>query len=349
MKKSRFRLLLLPLAGILVSLVTLGSDFTASAADFSPALRTEAQPPPVEEFGTINGLGQSAEHEKITRSALACRGGEPANACFQPSSLTQLSGRSGTFGAVGAPDSDQTLTEAAHCDGADYLNAPGYPRMRTQATASLLECIQHLRVNLSEGVVAAEDMLNAERLDPDEVDLRSTCTFTLSISGRGKCNAIEGLGRALHGTQDFYSHSNWSDSSDPSRTVGINNPPGLARSVPAPFMNLVGSAPTAASIPAPLSTGCFSLFPWGCGGRVTHDVLNKDHGVIDPLTGTTSNPATPRGRVSANFDRAVRSAILDTQAQWKGYRDALEAKYGTRQGALLACAITHDNPTRDCS
>ena len=54
-------------------------------------------------FGTISGLGQDREHERITRRALACSGGSGA-ACFEPTTLDALAGKSGTWGAVGAPD-----------------------------------------------------------------------------------------------------------------------------------------------------------------------------------------------------------------------------------------------------
>lgn len=65
-------------------------------------------PQPTERFGTINGLGQRAEHERITRAALACPPGvQSTGNCFEPRSIDQLAGHTGTFGAVGAPDSDE--------------------------------------------------------------------------------------------------------------------------------------------------------------------------------------------------------------------------------------------------
>jgi hypothetical protein len=39
---------------------------------------------------------------------------------------------------------------------------------------------------------------------------------------RAKCQAIEGFGRALHGAQDFYSHSNWTDVADPNKPISLN-------------------------------------------------------------------------------------------------------------------------------
>jgi hypothetical protein len=47
-------------------------------------------------FGTIEGLGQSSEHEKITRLGLKEAG-------LGPDTLTALAGERGAFGAVGAP------------------------------------------------------------------------------------------------------------------------------------------------------------------------------------------------------------------------------------------------------
>src|SRR5688572_22242725 len=73
-------------------------------------------------FGTISlpGSGQNAEHERITRAALACPGGAPSDGtCFEPASLGELAGRPGTFGGVGAPDRDEITNPDAHCDDAD--------------------------------------------------------------------------------------------------------------------------------------------------------------------------------------------------------------------------------------
>ena len=79
-------------------------------------------PLPALAFGTINGLGQNAEHERITRQGLAS---------FRLGALTldELAGKKGTFGAVGAPDRpDRGLmsVSAAHCDNGDWLESPGY-------------------------------------------------------------------------------------------------------------------------------------------------------------------------------------------------------------------------------
>ena len=273
----------------------------ASGAD-SKTASPRISHPPVAGFGTINGLGQSAEHEKITRAALACKGGEAANSCFQPVSLNQVAGESGTFGAVGSPDSDQTFEPRAHCDDADYLNVAGYPQSRAKATTTLLGCIAYLKSEFTGGVTSAGAMMSNGSFVSSQVSVGSDCTFVLGVPGRAKCNAIEGFGRALHGVQDFYSHSNWADKTDPSKKISVTNPPGLNHSGPAPFLNMAAPAPSASAIPADLTTGCFTLAPfgWGCGGRVTHDVLNKDTGTIDPNTGAASAATTDRGRVGNN-------------------------------------------------
>lgn len=50
-------------------------------------------------FGTIVGQGQNAEHEKITRNAMACPPGAKSDgSCFEPKSLDNLAGGPGTFG-----------------------------------------------------------------------------------------------------------------------------------------------------------------------------------------------------------------------------------------------------------
>src|SRR5262245_1788384 len=84
-------------------------------------------------FGTVNMLGQRAEHERITRLALACRAGQPRDgSCFEFYAVNNVAGFPGSFGAVGAPDNiPMHLTGGPfywHCDDADYLDRPGYPR-----------------------------------------------------------------------------------------------------------------------------------------------------------------------------------------------------------------------------
>ncbi len=306
-------------------------------------------PPGALGFGTVNGRGtpQQAEHERITRAALACTGSS-SGLCFEPRTIAQLAGERGTSGAVGSPDADEIFNGAAHCDSADFLDRPGYPQSRAAATAELNSCRAHLRGRFEQAVRAAERLLDDKgRIKPSEVRLTSSCTFVGGASGRAKCDVLEGLGRALHGVEDFYSHSNWADVADPSHGISIDNPPGLGNAGVAPVMSLRSTA--AAAVPRDLATGCFSLVPLGCRRRITHGTLNKDNGLIDPRTGATSGPRTERGRVDTNFARAVAGAIAEARRQWSDLSAELVSRYGARRGNLMICALTRDDPLKDCT
>ena len=105
-------------------------------------------------FGTIDSGGQRREHERLTRAALSCAGDAGSDPyCFEPGSIDYLAGHDREFGAVGAPDNDELSDPAAHCDNADFLEG-GYPRIRDQATASLVACVNHMRTRFGEGVEA---------------------------------------------------------------------------------------------------------------------------------------------------------------------------------------------------
>jgi len=303
-------------------------------------------------FGTIDSGGQHREHEHITRAALACTGGARSELdCFEPKSLDYLAGHDREFGAVGSPDSDEMADPAAHCDNADYL-AGSYPRTRDDATASLLSCVNHLRTQLQDGVRSAKDLLDDQgQVIADEVSLDPECKPRERAEHRAKCASIEGFGRVLHGVQDFYSHSNWADQADPARPLGVENPPGLHLSAPSPLLSLRGA--TAPSVPGNLTTGCYVLKDevsgtGRCELRVTHAALNKDKGLIDPVTGRTSDPATPRGLVGDNFAKAVSGAIAESRRQWQDFQSELIATYGEDEGERMVCALTHDDPVNDC-
>lgn len=302
-------------------------------------------------FGTINGSGQSAEHEKITRAALSCDASGAPKTCFEPKSIRQLAGGGGFFGAVGAPDEDEITDESAHCDGADFLVTPGYPQSRADATTHLFACLQHERARMRNARRAAKSLLGKRsQIDEAEVSLKGgDCGFAFDVDFRAKCKTLEQFGRALHTSEDFYSHSNWADQESPARPTGPGNPPGLNQSGLAPFLD--STAPlAAASVPAGLSTGCFTVNPFSsaCDGRVTHDVVNKDEGVINPRTGATSDPTTERGRIRSNFAQAVRGAILEARRHWKVLQDTLVDEYGRKKADRMICALTHDDPLEDC-
>ncbi|MDQ4033409.1 MAG: CinY protein [Actinomycetota bacterium] len=301
-------------------------------------------------FGTINAFGQRSEHERITRAALACPAGIPSDgSCFEPKSIDQLAGKTGTFGAVGSPDSDEIFNSAAHCDDADFLNAPGYPRTRAQATAQLQACVNHLRMRFDQGRTAAAALLEPDgTLEGDQVDLTTDCTFTGGFAGRAKCNTIEGFGRALHGIQDFYSHSNWADTAGRG-PITIDNPPGLNLPAPSPILDLRVTA--AISVPLDLTTGFFKTtlgIPRdncpATNERITHACLNKDNALIDPTSGAVTDPTTPRGRVGTNAQKAVTGAIIETRRQWADFRAALITTYGAERGKRMISALTQDVP-----
>lgn len=273
-------------------------------------------------FGTVSlpGTGQSAEHERMTRAALACPAGVPSDdTCFEPATIDQLAGRSGTFGAVGAPDVPPPDGPEAHCDDADYLNRASYPRSRAAATATLDDCVTHLQAQFTESWIRARGILFAGRdvIDPAEVSLSPDCAFVGVGGAVAKCDVLYYLGRALHGVQDFYSHSNWTDDAAPG-AITRNNPPGLGRTSLPPFLDL-RHITAVLTVPTDLSTGCFHVEEltggsvFSCRGRVRHLVMNKDKGQIDPVTGAATSPTTTRGLVSTNFARAVAGAIADTR------------------------------------
>jgi hypothetical protein len=304
-------------------------------------------------FGTVEGGGQHREHERITRAAVACRDGARSDGgCFEPRSADQLAGHDKKFGAVGSPDRTETSDPAAHCDDADFLDG-GYAQTRDQATAALRNCVDHLRRRFGEAVKSAGGLLDGEgRIVAAEVSLDVDCELDPASEPRAKCEALEAFGRSLHGVQDFYSHSNWSDDADPGRPVGADNPPGLNLPAPSPVLDLRGTAGPA--VPSDLTTGCFVLKDrvpgvGACEGRITHAALNKDNGLIDPVTGTVSAPTTMRGKAGTNFAKAVAGAIVETRHQWQDYTVALNQTYGSRKASLMACALTRDDPAKDCA
>ncbi|KAF1979347.1 hypothetical protein BU23DRAFT_549352 [Bimuria novae-zelandiae CBS 107.79] len=347
---------------------------------------------PAISFGTINEpevVGQHCEHERITRAAFACQPDVTISdgRCFEELSLHQLAGRSGpdghvgwgTNGAVGAPDLLDPVPEGpeAHCDNADFLDTEAhgieaaYPRTRQEATAQLQVCTNHLRLRFLEGVDAADKLVDQHaRIIAPEVDISgSDCRFSfpdlqMHWFSRGKCSAIEGFGRALHGIQDFYAHSNWADDAQP--PYSLSNPPGLKLDKSPLFLDLRAENNITDQVPHDLSTGCFGgimtdgpegkaghpLEPGSldCTGRVTHHTLNKDNGVIDYITGETSEagPNTPRSDIPGNFERAVSAAIRDSRRQWRYFREQIRRTYGKERGNIIICALIRDNPTQDC-
>lgn len=334
-------------------------------------------------FGTVNifiGLHQRSEHERITRLALGCRPHQPHDgSCFEGHMLNNVAGTNGAFGAVGAPDDlPMRLGWGGpaywHCDDADYLDVPGYPQSRQQATAKLDACRQWARDMLYNGrpndqqeqpsgihkplprtwpvtgaLAEARKLLNGSGNvdvgDPGAGGLfNPPCSFNGHL-GRAKCGVYESFGYVLHVTEDFYSHSNWVDHPNPNATVGVDNPPGLAhRDLPA-FWDLRKSS---GALPdSRLSTGCYPKKD--CPGRTSHDELNKDKENINTVTGFVDDPIDPRGKVHDNAQRAVNGAINEARRQWAIFRHELVQRYGAEKGGKMICALTSDSADRSCN
>ena len=302
-------------------------------------------------FGTIHGLGQDAEHERITRHALSCASGAPKAICFQSESIDMLAGKTGTVGAVGLPDVTMITDPKAHCDMGDYLDVPGYPQSKADANAHLTECRAWMKAKLDEAVRDAGALLDTKgKIDDSQIPTMISCAFGTG-KGRAKCNVLEDFGILLHASEDFYSHTNWVDRQEPKSPVGPENPPGLGNSGPAPWLDLRRPA---GAVPAGLISGCFTLLPeskfcnYGPSDslhRAKHEYLNKDKGKIDPKFGAAG---TTRGSVEGNFRRAVEAAIADTRDKWATLSEALISTYGQERGAKMICAISHDRPAKDC-
>lgn len=306
-------------------------------------------------FGTVNQLGQNSEHGRITRHALTCRANSVAGSCLEGDTLDSLAGKRGTFGAVGAPDRGRgMLTSFAHCSGGDHFDVPAYPHTKAQAQATLTECRDNMVSNLDHAVFDAASLLDENGdLRSSEVSMFLGCVYKGSQHGRAKCNILAHMGRILHASQDFYSHSNWVDLPNFQAANSPDNPPGLGRRGPAPWLDLRVAQP---AFPQGLISGCFDnqsflgedsgcLYGDGTAHRVRHLNVNKDTGTIDPEIGQGT---TERGALNDNFKHAVEAAIFDTMDKWQTLGDRLIETYGPTQGRKMMCALTHDSPLKAC-
>lgn len=289
-------------------------------------------------FGTVNAIGQQAEHERITRLGLKSFG-------IGPKTMAMTAGAPGSFGAVGAPDNPAfglMGTKAAHCDGGDTLDVPGYPQARDAAAAQLKACRDWIVAKLKEAVTDAGAILDAQgRIDDSQIPTLIACTFN-NKKGRAKCNVLEDIGLALHAAQDFYSHSNWTDK-PAAGAVGPSNPPGLGKSGRSPWLD----PRTSGTFPAGLISGCYDGWPEGahCANRVKHQSLNKDTGSIDLKSGAAGAGTSERGKLNGNFAHAVTAAIDDTRDKWAYFEERVRATYGAARGQRIICAIRSDDPS----
>jgi hypothetical protein len=290
-------------------------------------------------FGTVSKdvpfLGQDQEHEKITRAALRQ---------LEARTLDELAGTSLTFGAVGAPDDPARgllSTDAAHCDNADHLEVTrgeAYRQSAEEAQDHLISCREWMVRHLERAVDLAGALAK-----PDENNTSLPCgAFFGKFTGNAKCNTIEALGLVLHAAEDFYSHTNWVDipAEEP---FGPNNPPGLGRTGPAPWLDLRRET----EMPTGLISGCFTALPeWAfcnnSGGALPtkHDDLNKDKGPI--VGGVPGIGRTNRGSINGNFARAVNAAIADARDKWAHFEEEVRKRYGADADPIL-CALRKDD------
>ena len=312
-------------------------------------------------FGTLSAAGQDREHERITRNALEC-GLAPGHVqpCFEPDSMDELAGTSGTFGAVGAPDNPVRglITDpAAHCDDGDDFQDAAFPNYPGPSLVNALDlCRQWMEDSIAEAVADARALIPVAggNIASRELPTYISCTFT-GTKGRAKCNVLEDFGATLHAAQDFYSHTNWTDAM-PAGAIAPDNPPGLGNIGAAPWLDL--SNPLG-PLPAGLISGCFGLVPESIycndgdpgqagdlGARVKHEWLNKDKGTIDPWPPGAGT--TVRGAADNNFENAVEAAVEDTIEKWQFLQDELDAYYGPVDGARMACTLASDDPVANC-
>ena len=335
--------------------LTVGSVALCSVMALTVAVQA-----PADAFGTVDGkVKQHAEHERITR-VLGEHAQDGGGIRFQNKVLDLLAGEKGTLGAVGAPDraddSDWRPIYGLgpgykHCDDADYLPTANYPQSKHKAHDELDRCIEHFDRQLDRAVKRAGELVSSNgKLNERENDI-SNCSFGWkpNLKQPAKCEVLNGLGRALHLSEDFWSHSNWADEAA-NRPTGTKNPPGLNRTDIPDFLRY--PVPKNYKIPDGLITGCDdSVTEFGCKGRVNHSVLAKDTGLIDPDTGVTEiakNNKYPRGAVKQNFQKAVTGARLQARTTWSDLQNEIVKHYGNERGQKIVHAIVTNAPWSGC-
>lgn len=322
---------------------------------------------PADAFGTVYiPKLQRPVHEAVTR-VLSCTSTQKPSDCFDPVGMQLLAGGGGTFGAVGEPDNplDGNPNPAArHCDDGDY--GYGSAHTREAAAAEITKCLDHYQRYMRFAVDSAAKLLEPDgSIDPAATDLvnfwgstYNACKLPDPNKGNtsgdsAKCNVLNGLGRALHIYEDFWSHSNWGDLADPSAAESLTNPSGLANTAQPPFFAYPSAAPT--SFPDGLVSGCDDSLPLNeCKGRTAHSNVNKDSGeAVSPDTCTVGDPMTTRGKVvvdgTSNFRRAVTGACGAALRAWEDLRAALVSTYGQAKATNMVRALTRDTPLTGCA
>jgi hypothetical protein len=181
------------------------------------AILVMALPVRAHAFGTIRGIGQDAEHEKITRGAVACAPGQRMadlpGRCFERLTVDELAGTSrpdlpsldpghvrpaldrwlaelphhlGSFGAVGAPDLESFFGDVPHCLAGDWLPIPDYPQTQSSARYMLLRCRFYLQKRFRLGLALSNHLVDLTgRIIPSAVEA-DRCSFvdvTVARSG----------------------------------------------------------------------------------------------------------------------------------------------------------------------
>ncbi|MFJ8692630.1 hypothetical protein [Streptomyces roseolilacinus] len=321
---------------------SLGARWTATAVAVSCLLSVGGTTSTAHAFSGEN-------HEKITRKALSS---------WEPKSLKSMAFQGATLfsdhGAIIANDKGDYFQDGTlHCDNADYLApkyAQRYPRTREQANDEIIACVRGALSRFNKAVAAADRLVDAQgKVLPKQVNLNSPCNWN-DQPGRAKCDVYEHLGRAWHPIEDFYAHSNWTDSPHPYE-IGVYNPPGLNRQTLPEFFSLHRYSSMSEQrwvkdatrhIPNDLSTGCYpnkdsTGHVSNCNGRILHDgALSKD------------TLGDRRSGIHSNFSNASDMAIKDIERQWRDFKDALRKRYNDRAAPMI-CALTHDNPATKCN
>lgn len=317
-------------------------------------------------FGTTESLGQNSEHQHLTESI------KVADPSWGSNSVALLAGNKGNYGGVGAADrvTDSSSTPLVglgpgfkHCDDGDYLAISGYPQSKSAAENEIEKCARYYQTLMNRAVRYAGNLVSPEMkvnegvftmtskssIKPDNV---CQYRFSLAPDKNSKCDVINAFGRALHVAEDVWSHSNWADLADPTRTTSISNPPGLGRTDIPGFLRYPAAV---IEVPDGFISGCDDsvpvIGPDACKGRVTHGVLAKDNGTIDVNGDGSTDTSTKkyvRGTVTVdgktNFQRATTGARAQVASSWADLKAAIVDKYGDERGQAIISVITSDSP-----
>lgn len=338
---------------------SLATSLVTSTLVVGAAITTTA---PASAFGTVSINGQNQEHERITRILGKNTRGGPEVYFFEKT-LDQLAGKSGTLGAVGAPDNlvDTSVIPVKglgpgkkHCDDGDHFG-DGYPRTIQEAKHAISECVEYYQHLMRKAVDYAGELVSANGTVNHRQAAIADCSYNYDFGGNdtAKCQVLNAFGRSLHLAEDFYSHSNWADRPDLSAPISITNPPGLGHDNTSRLFNFPAKDKTP-DIPDRLITGCDDSVPISgshhCKNRITHSVLAKDTGLIDAESGQ-AEPADKyvREKVEGNFQAAVKVARKQAVESWEDLMREIRRVYGQSRGNEIIRVITHDATWTDCN